>query len=454
MKQYSCKPLPAGGTYEVTVPGSKSITNRALLIGALAEGMTTLKGVLFSDDSRVFMQALRDIGFSADIREQEKTVTIEGLGGRVPKGPGEDGCRTVYVGSAGTAARFLTAFLALSGQRFVLDASEQMKGRPMKPLLRALEQLGVRFEFLEQPYAFPFRICGCEEKNPECVELNIDESSQFLSALLLSGVMCRDGITIRLTGTRNARAYVRISMKMMEEFGCRVCQLDDKTYRVLAGQGYQGREYRIEPDVSAACYFYGIAAVTGSQVKVMHVHSDTTQGDIKFIDILERMGCHIREEKDGIVVTGVSGGQLKGVRVDMSDCSDQTMTLAALAPFADGDTVIEGVGHIRGQESDRIHGIVTELANMGIQCDERPDGITIHPGGIRPSVVNTYDDHRMAMAFSLIGCRAEGIVIDNPACCAKTFENYFEVLTSLDLTTKIKEKSESRPEEGYDEETD
>lgn len=142
------------------------------------------------------------------------------------------------------------------------------------------------------------------------------------------------------------------------------------------------------------------------------------------------------------MVTGVSGGQLRGISVNMSDCSDQTMTLAALAPFADGDTVIEGVGHIRGQESDRIHGIVTELANMGIRCDERPDGITIHPGKIQPAVVNTYNDHRMAMAFSIVGCRAEGIVIDNPGCCAKTFENYFEVLTSLDLTTKIERKSE------------
>lgn len=442
MGQYICKPLRGGNTYEVTVPGSKSITNRALLIGALAEGTTTLKGVLFSEDSRVFMQALKDIGFSVDVYEQEKKVTIHGLGGQLLASEGEGLFRKVYVGSAGTAARFLTAFLGLSGQCFVVEASEQMKGRPMKPLLRALEELGVRFEFLEQPYAFPFRICGREEKNPECVDLDIDASSQFLSALLLSGVMCRDGLTIHLTGTRNARAYVRISMKMMEEFGCQVCQLDDHTYRVMPGQSYRGREYQIEPDVSAACYFYGIAAVTGSEVKVMHVHRETTQGDIKFIDILERMGCHVREERDGIVVTGSVSGQLKGVHVNMSDCSDQTMTLAAMAPFADGDTVIDGVGHIRGQESDRIQGIVTELGRMGIRCEQRTDGITIHPGEIRSAVVNTYDDHRMAMAFSLVGCRVEGIVIDNPGCCAKTFENYFEVLTSLDLTIKINEKDE------------
>ncbi len=236
---------------------------------------------------------------------------------------------------------------------------------------------------------------------------------------------------MHLTGTRSARAYVGITMKMMEEFGCQVCRLDENTYRVMRGQTYRGREYQIEPDVSAACYFYGLAAVTGSEVKVMHVHSATTQGDIKFIDVLEQMGCHVKEERDGVVVTGVTCGQLRGVHVDMSDFSDQTMTLAAVAPFADSETVIDGVGHIRGQESDRIHGIVTELARMGIRCEERPDGITVHPGEVRPAVVNTYEDHRMAMAFSLVGCRVKGIVIDNPGCCRKTFENYFELLTSL-----------------------
>ena len=377
------------------------------------------------------MQALRDIGFLVEVNEEEHKVVIEGHGGSIPAVSGAHEGRRVYVGSAGTAARFLTALLALSGQHFWVESSEQMKKRPMEPLLRALEELGAKFEFLEQPYAFPFRICGREDRNPESVGLNIDASSQFLSALLLSGVMCREGVTVHLTGTRSARAYVGITMKMMEEFGCQVCRLDENTYRVMRGQTYRGREYQIEPDVSAACYFYGLAAVTGSEVKVMHVHSATTQGDIKFIDVLEQMGCHVKEERDGVVVTGVKCGQLRGVHVDMSDFSDQTMTLAAVAPFADSETVIDGVGHIRGQESDRIHGIVTELARMGIRCEERPDGITVHPGEVRPAVVNTYEDHRMAMAFSLVGCRVKGIVIDNPGCCRKTFENYFELLTSL-----------------------
>ena len=440
MKSFTCTPLQRNQRYEVTVPGSKSITNRALLLGALGSGKTVLKGVLFSDDSRVFMEALKEIGFFVDIQEEKKRVTIEGMGGRIPGDGAQE--RTVYVGSAGTAARFLTAMLALSGGRFLVESSEQMKARPMKPLLLALEELGTEFEYLEEPYAFPFRILGRRsqgdsapsESSPR-VDLNIDQSSQFLSALLLSGVMCGGGLTIHLTGTRSAKAYVNISMKMMAEFGCEVEQIEENTYLVRPGQQYQAREYQVEPDVSAACYFYAIAAVTESEVKVKHVHSSTTQGDIRFLKVLQQMGCRQREEEDGIVV---AGGPLKGVHVDMGDFSDQTMTLAAIAPFADGDTVIDGVGHIRGQESDRIRGIVTELGRMGIQCEERQDGLTIHPGEVRPTVVKTYEDHRMAMSFAVTGCRAEGVVIDDPGCCRKTFENYFEVLTSLNITTNIK----------------
>ena len=441
MEQYRCEQIQGGHRFEVEVPGSKSITNRALLLGALAKGKTTLRGVLFSDDSRVFMQALTEIGFLVEINEEEKTVSIEGLGGKVPQGSASADVkeRRVYVGSAGTAARFLTALLALSGQSFILESSEQMKVRPMKPLLLALEELGAEFEYLEQPYSFPFRILGRKEKNPEKVDLNIDESSQFLSALLLSGVMCSGGLTIHLTGTRSAKAYVTISMKMMEAFGGEVEQLDEDTYRVASGQVYEAKDYQIEPDISAACYYYAIAAVTGNEGKVMHVHRDTTQGDIKFLQVLETMGCQISEEQDGIVVAGAPGGRLSGVHVNMSDFSDQTMTLAAIAPFADSDTVIDGVGHIRRQESDRIHGIVTELERMGISCEEREDGLTSHPGEVHPAVVRTYDDHRMAMAFAVTGCKAEGIVIDDPGCCRKTFENYFEVLTNLVLITNIKQ---------------
>lgn len=429
MKQFKCKPFEKEPNIQVTVPGSKSITNRGMLLAALSEGKSTLNGVLFSDDSRVFMKALQSIGYSVEIEEENARVTIGGQGTHLPK----DNV-SVYVGSAGTAARFLTAMLALSGGRYEVTSSEQMKGRPMRPLLEALEQLGVKFEYKEKPYAFPFSILGRENVEIEEVFLNIDESSQFLSALLLTGVFVKKGFRIRLTGKRDAKAYVKISMDMMKDFGCEMRQLEENLYEILPNSTYKAREYQIEPDVSAACYFYGMAAINGGTAVVNHVHKNSTQGDIRFLDVLEQMGCTVEEEPQGIHLTAPKDGVLKGVSLSMSDFSDQTMTLAAVAVFAEGKTEIRGVGHIRKQESDRIRGIVTELRRLGIVCEEWEDGLSITPGEITPATIETYEDHRMAMAFALIGTKVPGIIIDNPLCCKKTFEKYFEVLTNLDLS--------------------
>ena len=441
MKEYTLTPFQQQKNIQVTVPGSKSITNRALLLAALAKGTTTLQGVLFSDDSRVFMEALKSLGYTLSIQEEEKCVQITSPGEKIPLSQA-----SVYVGSAGTAARFLTAMLALSGGQYEVTSSEQMKGRPMKPLLLALEQLGVEFEYREAPYHFPFYIKGRQEKEVERVDLNIDESSQFLSALLLAGVMCRDGLEIHLTGQRDARSYVEISMKMMKEFGCSMEQVEKDVYKVLPGQHYEARSYQIEPDVSAACYFYAMAAINGGTAQVMHVHRDSSQGDIQFLKVLEKMGCHCEDTPEGIVLTGAGAGKLQGIHVNMSDFSDQTMTLAAVSVFAAGETVITCVGHIRKQDSDRIKAIATELNRMGIACQERDDGLLIRPDedllteyrdGKRTVTFETYEDHRMAMAFAVIGTKLQGITIDDPLCCRKTFENYFQVLTNLGLSSKI-----------------
>lgn len=434
MKQFAMKPFSQSPHIEVTVPGSKSITNRALLLAALSEGKSTLRGVLFSDDSRVFMSALQTLGYRVEIHETDAEVTVWGCGTHIPNGNAE-----IYVGSAGTAARFLTAMLALSGGHYKVVSSEQMKGRPMRPLLEALECLGVRFTYLEENYAFPFIIEGRSDTKCRSVSLNIDASSQFLSALLLNGVFCEEGLVVTLTGTRDARAYVKITMKMLEEFGCVMRQRSENVYELLPEQTYTAREYQIEPDVSAACYFYAMAAVNGGSAKVKHVHFDSTQGDIQFLNVLERMGCKLREEENGILLMAPENGELHGISVNMADFSDQTMTLAVVAVFADGETVITGVGHIRGQESDRLKAIVTELNRLGIRCEEREDGVTILPGIPKaterePVEIETYEDHRMAMAFAVIGTRHPGIIIKNPLCCRKTFENYFEVLTNLDLS--------------------
>ena len=407
MNQYKMKPFVGKPIIEVTVPGSKSITNRALLLAALSEGKSVLKGVLFSDDSRVFMEALKTLGYEIDVNEKEAKVTIVGHGTQIPKQAAD-----VYVGSAGTAARFLTAMLALSGGHYHVTSSKQMQARPMRPLLEALECLGAKFQFLEDEYCFPFEILGREESSEKKkVPLNIDASSQFLSALLLNGVFSKTGFDVVLTGKRDAKAYVKISMKMMEEFGVSMRQKSENEYEILPLGHYTAREYQIEPDVSAACYFYAMAAINGGVARAAHVHFDSSQGDVKFLRVLEKMGCTVTDEPDGICLRGPEDG------------------------------ILHGVAHIRRQESNRMQAIVNELTRLGISCEETEDGLIIHPktpkcSDENPVVIQTYEDHRMAMAFAVIGTKVPGIRIDDPLCCRKTFENYFEWLTKLNLELK------------------
>jgi 3-phosphoshikimate 1-carboxyvinyltransferase len=413
----------------VEVPGSKSMTNRALLMAALADGKTTLNGVLFSDDSRNFLGSLKSLGFEVDIDEAGKKVSVEGLNGRIPVTEGE-----IYVGSAGTAARFLTAMLAFANGSFVVNASEQMKKRPMKPLFDVLTDMGAEITYLENEGFLPVRIKGTGGRvslDRRCnVKLDISKSTQFLSALLLISPMIKQGLNIEITSERKDGAYIRITRKMMERLGVK-SDFDGVTYTVGKDASYLAGNFQIEPDVSAACYFYGAAALTGGRAVVRNVTWDCMQGDLKFIRLLEKMGCSVTDTELGIEVKGALGGKLKGVKVNMKDFSDQTMTLAAIAPFADSDVRIENIGHIRLQESDRIHAICTELTRLNVSCEEEESAITIHPSKPTAGVVQTYDDHRMAMAFALIGLKVEGIEIDDYKCCRKTFEEYFEVLERL-----------------------
>lgn len=426
---YKVQKLHKPVDWVVEVPGSKSMTNRALLMAALADGTTTLKGVLFSEDSRNFLGSLKSLGFQTKIDENAKIVTVQGCNGTIPVTSGE-----IYVGSAGTAARFLTAMLAMAEGTFVIIASEQMKKRPMKPLFKVLEELGAEIVCLDKEGFLPVQIKGIRGRRPadeRCsVKLDISESTQFLSALLLVSPMIKQGLHIEITSARKDGSYIQITRKMMEQFGA-VVAFDGEQYHIKSGMKYQSGCYQIEPDVSAACYFYAAAALTGGRTVVKNVTWNCMQGDLKFLKLLEKMGAEVNDTPDGIEVRGASNGKLKGITVDMKDFSDQTMTLAALAPFADGDVRIENIGHIRLQESDRIHAIATELGRLGIRCDEEKDAITIHPGTPKPTVIQTYEDHRMAMAFSLVGLRVAGIEISNPMCCRKTFETYFEVLDSL-----------------------
>lgn len=422
------------------VPGSKSITNRALLLAIMAEGRTTLRGALFSDDSRHFMSCVKELGFEAVVEEEKRMITVTGHGGAVPKREA-----SIYVGSAGTAARFLSAYLGVSHGTYHLDASEQMCRRPMAPLLSVLTELGCRVECGREEGHFPFTL-EASGFNKNSVTVDIGSSSQFLSALLIASVLSPEDVKLDVQGT-HGMAYIHMTERMMEQFGVTVERYSfsmeegagqhsayageeaHTAYRIKGGQAYRSLDYQIEPDVSSACYFYAMAPLLGISVQVRHVHFDSLQGDVEFLRILERMGCQLTEEAEGIRVSG--NGSFHGVEADMSACSDQAITLAALAPFADSPTTITGIGHIRHQESDRMMAIVTELEKLGIRCEMGEDFIKIYPGTPRGGLIKTYDDHRMAMGFSLIGLRTEGIVIDDPDCCRKTFENYFEVLEDV-----------------------
>ena len=432
MKEYTLTPFQQQKNIQVTVPGSKSITNRALLLAALAKGTTTLQGVLFSDDSRVFMEALKSLGYTLSIQEEEKCVQITSPGEKIPLAQA-----SVYVGSAGTAARFLTAMLGFSDGEYTIEASEQMKKRPMQELFSLLTGVGANITYLETEGHLPVKICGrrnpkagADQSKADGNPLDISKSTQFLSALLLISPMIPQGLDIHITSEKTDGSYIRITRKMLADAGVEV-KYDGKNYRIDPNAVYQKKHYQIEPDVSAACYFYAAAAITGGRALVKHVHKDNSQGDMKFLDVLARMGCTVTEKADGIEVTGPAEDTLKGIEIDMNDFSDQALTLAAIAPFCNSDVHITHIGHIRGQECDRLHAMSEELTKRGITCTEEPDAITIKPGTPFPGIVSTYEDHRVAMSFALLGLKVDGIVIDNPSCCRKTFENYFDLLDQL-----------------------
>lgn len=435
-EQYEVKRLDRPVDWTVDVPGSKSMTNRALLMAALSDGEVKLEGVLFSDDSRHFLKSLVSLGFMVDINESEKAVTVLGCGGNIPKKQA-----VINVGSAGTAARFLTAMLGFSDGEYTIEASEQMKKRPMQELFSLLTGVGANITYLETEGRLPVKICGRRnpkagadqskaDGNPLQLSLDISKSTQFLSALLLISPMIPQGLDIHITSEKTDGSYIRITRKMLADAGVEV-KYGGKNYRIDPKAVYQKKHYQIEPDVSAACYFYAAAAITGGRTLVKHVHKDNSQGDMKFLDVLAQMGCTVTEKADGIEVTGPAEDTLKGIEIDMNDFSDQALTLAAMAPFCKSDVHITHIGHIRGQECDRLHAMLEELTKRGITCTEEPDAITIKPGIPSAGIVSTYEDHRVAMSFALLGLKVDGIVIDNPSCCRKTFENYFDLLDQL-----------------------
>lgn len=428
---YHVKKWPPKSPVKITVPGSKSITNRALMLAAMSNCTCTLDGVLFSDDSRAFLSCLQSLGFDVKIDENNKQVILQGTGGRIPKRNA-----VINVRSAGTAARFLTVMLALAGGDYEMQSSAQMAKRPMQPLLSILEYAGAKIEYLGEKGHFPFMLHAHGLKFSD-VKIDTSLSSQFASALLMAGCLLPAGLNLTMTGSRTSGSYIKMTLAVMEQFG--ICfsekenDNEEKTYAIPGKQEFGIPHFLIEPDLSGAAYFYSLAPLFGVDVLVRNVHLNSLQGDIKYVGLLSQLGCILQDTTEGLWLKGSEITHFAGRKVDMKDFSDQSMTFAAMSVFADTVTEIVNIGHIRFQETDRMAAILNELSCMGIRCEEIPEqeGIRIYPGQPKPALIHTYEDHRMAMAFTLVGMKCGGIDIDNPGCCAKTFENYFELIDSL-----------------------
>src|SRR5688572_680960 len=410
----------------VRVPGSKSLTNRALLISVLANGKTHLTNALFSDDSYYFAKALQTLGFTVELDEQNCEMLVTGLGGNIPSKQAE-----LFIGNAGTAARFLSAFLTLGYGQYSLDGDARMRERPIQDLIDAFNQLGVK---LESTNNFPPVKIFAKGLPGGKTKIAGDISSQFLSAILMVAPYADAPIEIEVATDLNSKPYVDMTIAVMKEFGVEIKRDEYKSFFIASASYLPLTNYQIESDASAASYFFAAPAICGGTVRVENISRKSKQGDIAFLDVLQKIGCTVEETDNSILVTGQS--ELRGIDIDMRDIPDTAQTLAAIAPFASTPTRIRGITSARLKETDRIHAACTELERLGVPVEEHNDGMTIYPvKEFSPATVQTYNDHRMAMAFSLIGLRVLGVVIENPDCVSKTFPNFFEVLDMLRLSS-------------------
>ncbi|MBR0238397.1 MAG: 3-phosphoshikimate 1-carboxyvinyltransferase [Thermoguttaceae bacterium] len=409
----------------VTPPGSKSITNRAFVTAALAQGTSTLTGVLASDDTQYMREALKLMGVEIEHDLQACTATVHGCGGFFPASSAE-----LFLGNSGTSIRFLTGAAIHSDGQFVLDGVERMRQRPIGDLVDALRQWGVQIEYLQNETFPPIRVHGSKRGGKTTVAGNI--SSQYLSALLMAGAGLENNAEIEVVGDLVSRPYVDMTAAVMKSFGVTVEQPTESRFVIPAGQKYQSTTYAIEPDASAASYFFAAAAIVGGRIRVDGLTHAALQGDVRFVDCLEKMGCKVWEEDNATFVQ--NDGQLHGVTVDMHHISDTAQTLAVTALFADSPTTITNVANMRVKETDRIAAVCTELRKFGAQVEEYPDGLKVYPLPVsqyKPASIETYNDHRMAMSFSLAGLRIPGVDIQNPECTSKTFPKFFDVLATL-----------------------
>ncbi len=414
------KPLQRPPNATIRVPGSKSVTNRALLIAALADGTSKIKNPLMSDDSFWLLAALVRLGFDIRIDRTTGDASITGQSGIIHKKDVE-----IFVGNAGTVARFLPPALALGEGPYTVDGVRRMRERPVEDLVRAMRVLGAGVRYGEEEGRFPLVVVGGGIRGGRTRVIG-GKSSQFVSGLLMAAPYAEEPVVLEVEG-RQEWPYVGITVAVMRAFGVEV-EVGEGRFAV-APAVYRAREYAVEPDASGASYFMAAAAVTGGRVRVPGLGMGSTQGDLRFAWVLREMGCRVEVAPDFVEVEGPD--QLRGVEVDMGAFSDTMITLAAIAPFAGTPTVIKDVEHTRHQETDRISAVATELGRLGIKVEEGRDRLRVSPGRVGAATVETYGDHRMAMAFAVPGLVAPGIRIRDPGCVTKTFPDYFQRLESL-----------------------
>ena len=420
MKTVNPKPSVNG---TLIIPGSKSLSHRALIASALARGKSRLEGFLSCEDTLFTANALRLLG--ADLSLEGSRVTVVGNAGHfaAPRA-----LREIYLGNSGTSFRLLLSIAALSSGSSVLTGTNRMHERPIGDLVEALKALGARISYHDCQGYPPLLTRGGGLHGGKVI-IPGNKSSQFLSSLLLAGPYAREEVEIEVTGTLVSRPYVDITLGVMDDFGIPVARKGYRWFKIPSGITYQARSYIIEGDVSTASYFWAAAAVTGGSITTENIRPGTVQGDIGLLRVLEKMGCHVKRFDDRI---SVMGGHLTGIEVDMGAMPDMVPTLAAIALFAEGETVIRNVSHLRIKESDRLHAIAQEWRRIGAAIEELEDGIVIQGG--RPlagTSVNSHNDHRIAMSLAVIGLNVKGIEIGDEECVTKSFPAFWSFWDAL-----------------------
>jgi 3-phosphoshikimate 1-carboxyvinyltransferase len=423
MDEIEIVPLKGSIDASVRVPGSKSITNRALILAAMAAGRSTIESALFSDDTRYMIEALRALGFKVESDETQRRIEVEGRAGEIPASSAD-----LFVGNAGTAMRFILGFLTLGRGRFRLDGTPRMRERPIGELLDALASLGVQAKSERGDRCPPVVIEPPPGFAGGAAEIDAGVSSQFVSALLMPAPIWKNGLRLKVTGAV-ARPFIDMTLEIMKRCGAS-SSIEGDEIVIPGGQRYQAHDFTVEPDASSASYFAAAAALCGGSVRIAGLRPDSVQGDIGFLKVLQKMGAHVIWHGHGVEVR--SDRELAGVDVDLAAMPDMFATLAAIAPFASSPTTIRGVGFIRHHESDRLRAIATELAKLGAKVTETEDGIAIKPSKLHPATIDSWDDHRIAMSFAVVGLKLPGVRIRNPSCVSKTFPDFFERLSALD----------------------